>query len=86
MKKVAPLLAGFCILFISGLTAQYIANGDLEDWETQENLISVKVNPKGWTTRNFVDENPQAIYCYNTGDSYSGYQAAVCKISLLLQG
>jgi len=78
MKKEILLFLIF-VLFctLSNLTAQNIANGDMEYW----NFINDgnKEFPLGWTTRNHLDNNPQANYCIRVEDSFSGDSAIMLQ-------
>lgn len=78
MKKEALLFLALALLCtLNNLTAQDIANGDMEYW----NFISDsnKEFPIDWTTRNHLDNNPQANYCLRVDDSYSGSSAIVLQ-------
>ncbi len=81
MAKVASVFFGLFLLLSIGATGQMVFNGDLEYWEAQDPNSSflLNENPKGWTTRNHLNQNPQAVYCLKTTDSYSGQRAAILK-------
>ncbi|MFK7807815.1 MAG: T9SS type A sorting domain-containing protein [Saprospiraceae bacterium] len=81
MHKAVPHFVGLLIFLSSGLFAQTVINGNMEYWETQDAnaLVTVKENPIGWTTRNHTSENPLAVFCKQTSDSYSGARAAVLQ-------
>jgi Secretion system C-terminal sorting domain len=81
MQRTAPLLLSFTFFLSIGLWSQAVFNGSLEYWEVQGETASLllKENPKGWTSRNHTDPNPQAIYCLKTTDSYAGQRAALLQ-------
>lgn len=81
MSKTVLHLVGLLVICSTGLFAQTVINGNMEYWEPQQlNAWStIKENPIGWTTRNHTSQNPVAIFCKKTSDSYSGQRAAVLQ-------
>ncbi len=79
MKPASSFLLASMFLLHSALIAQYVPNGGFEDWEIQENLVVDKENPKGWTSRNHLADNPQALFCYRTDESYAESSAVVLQ-------
>ena len=74
MKKVPfsilvlLLVCNTCYVF-----AQDITNGNMEEWA--ELLNGNKEHPVGWTTRNHIEDNPQANYSLQVDDPYKGEKA-----------
>lgn len=78
MKKVPFILLVFSMFCNTCLvSAQNIVNGNMEEWA--ELINSNKEYPIGWTSRNHLEDNPQANFGVQVNDSYKGEKAIMLQ-------